>query len=97
MDMDEYRNILTNEYAKLIEDNEKLNKENQQNIYAVGTGKSDLKYAQDKANANSGWAGALAGALQGAASGFATTGSPWGALGGGAMGAYSGYQRNPYV
>jgi|GEM_PF-1273929 len=71
--------------------------ENQQNIYAVGTGKSDLKYAQDKANANSGWAGALAGALQGAASGFATTGSPWGALGGGAMGAYSGYQRNPYV
>lgn len=71
--------------------------ENQQNIYAVGTGKSDLKYAQDKANANSGWAGALAGALQGAASGFATTGSPWGALGGGAMGAYSGYQKNPYI
>lgn len=71
--------------------------ENQQNIFSVGTGKSDLKYAQDKANANSGLAGALSGALQGAATGFATTGNPWGAVAGGALGAYSGYQQNPYV
>lgn len=71
--------------------------ENQQNIFSVGTGKSDLKYAQDKANANSGLAGALIGALQGAAAGYAKTGNGWGALGGGALGAYGGYQRNPYA
>lgn len=70
--------------------------ENQQNIFSVGTGKSDLKYQQDKANAKGGLAGALTGALQGAATGFATTGNPWGALAGGALGAYGGYNSNPY-
>ena len=71
--------------------------ENQQNIFSVGTGKSDLKYAQDKANANGGLGGALAGALSGAMTGFATTGSPYGALAGGALGAYGGYSSNPYA
>lgn len=70
--------------------------ENQQNIFSVGTGKSDLKYQQDKANAKSGLGGALTGAITGAAKGFATTGSPWGALGGGLAGGYTGYNSNPY-
>jgi len=71
--------------------------ENQQNLFAVKSGKSDLKYQQDKANAKSGLGGALTGAITGAAQGFATTGSPWGALAGGAMGAYGGYNSNPYA
>jgi len=70
--------------------------ENQQNIFSVGTGKSDLKYQQDKANAKGGLGGALMGAITGAAKGFATTGNPWGAVAGGAMGAYGGYNSNPY-
>lgn len=70
--------------------------ENQQNIFSVGSGKSNLKYQQDKANAKSGLGGALMGAITGAAKGFATTGNPWGAVAGGAMGAYSGYNSNPY-
>lgn len=70
--------------------------ENQQNIFSVGAGKSNLKYQQDKANAKSGLGGALMGAITGAAKGFATTGNPWGAVAGGAMGAYSGYNSNPY-
>lgn len=70
--------------------------ENQQNIFSVGAGKSNLKYQQDKANAKGGLGGALSGALMGAAKGFATTGNPWGAVAGGAMGAYSGYNSNPY-
>lgn len=48
--------------------------ENQQNIFSVGTGKSDLKYAQDKANAN-------------ASSGLGTA---IGTIGGGIIGAYYG-------
>lgn len=48
--------------------------ENQQNIFSVGTGKSDLKYAQDKANAN-------------ASSGLGTA---IGTIGGGLIGAYFG-------
>lgn len=48
--------------------------ENQQNIFSVGTGKSDLKYAQDKANAN-------------ASSGLGTA---IGTIGGGLIGAYLG-------
>lgn len=71
--------------------------ENQQNIFSVGTGKSNLQYQQDKANASGGLSGALSGALTGAIQGFATTGNPWGAVAGGAMGAYSGYNRNPYA
>lgn len=71
--------------------------ENQQNIFSVGTGRANLQYQQDKANAKGGLGGALTGALTGAMQGFATTGNPWGAVAGGAMGAYSGYNRNPYV
>lgn len=48
--------------------------ENQQNIFAVGTGKSNLKYQQDKANANS-------------SSGI---GSAIGTIGGAALGGYFG-------
>lgn len=70
--------------------------ENQQNIFSVGTGKSQLQYAQDKANAKSGLTGALTGALQGAVSGFAETGNPYGALAGAAYGGYQGYNSNPY-
>ena len=71
--------------------------ENQQNIFSVGTGKSNLKYKQDMANAKSGLGGALTGAITGAINGFATTGSPWGALAGAGMGAYGGYNQNPYA
>ena len=70
--------------------------ENQQNIFSVGTGKSQLQYAQDKANAKSGLGGALTGALQGAVEGFAATGNPYGALAGAAYGGYQGYNSNPY-
>lgn len=70
--------------------------ENQQNIFSVGAGKSNLKYQQDKANAKGGLGGAITGAITGAAKGFATTGNPWGAVAGGALGAYSGYSSNPY-
>lgn len=71
--------------------------ENQQNIFSVGTGKSKLQYAQDKANANSGLGGALTGALQGAGSAFvASGGNPYAALAGAAYGGYQGYNQNPY-
>lgn len=71
--------------------------ENQQNIFSVGTGKSQLQYAQDKANANSGLGGALTGALQGAGSAFvASGGNPYAALAGAAYGGYQGYNQNPY-
>lgn len=70
--------------------------EHQKNIFNTRTGQANLQYAQDKANANSGWQNALVGALQGAAAGYAKTGSPWGALGGGALGAYNNYNTNPY-
>lgn len=70
--------------------------ENAQNLFNVGTGRSNLQYEQDKANAKGGWQGALIGALEGAGAGYASTGSPWGALGGGLSGAYSAYQTNPY-
>lgn len=44
--------------------------ENQQNIFSVGTGKSNLKYQQDKANANrSGGIGSAIGTIGGAALG----------------------------
>lgn len=69
--------------------------ENQQNIFSVGTAKSGLQYQQDKANAKGGLTGALTGAIQGAAAGSAF--GPWGALGGGLMGAYGGYNSNPYA
>jgi hypothetical protein len=69
--------------------------ENQQNIFSVGTGKSQLQYAQDKANSKSGLTGALTGAVQGGLAGFAS-GGPWGALAGAAAGAYGGYNKNPY-
>lgn len=71
--------------------------ENQQNIFSVGTAKSGLQYQQDKANAKSGLGGALTGALTGALQGFASTGNPWGAVAGGALGAYGGYNSNPYA
>lgn len=70
--------------------------ENQQNIFSVGTGLSNLKYQQDKANAKSGLGGAITGALQGAVEGFAATGNPYGALAGAAYGGYQGYNSNPY-
>lgn len=71
--------------------------ENQQNIFSVGTAKSGLQYQQDKANAKGGLGGALTGALTGALQGFASTGNPWGAVAGGALGAYGGYNSNPYA
>jgi hypothetical protein len=70
--------------------------ENQQNIFSVGAGKSNLQYQQDKANASGGLAGALAGALQGGLSAFASTGNPYAGLAGAAYGGYSGYNTNPY-
>lgn len=70
--------------------------ENQQNIFSIGTGKADLKYQQDKANAKGGLSGALSGALKGGISG-AMTGNPYAALGSAALGAYSGYNSNPYA
>ena len=71
--------------------------ENQQNIFSVGTAKSGLQYQQDKANAKGGLGSALSGALKGGIQGFISTGSPWGAVAGGALGAYSGYNSNPYA
>lgn len=71
--------------------------ENQQNIFSVGTGKSNLQYQQDKANSKGGLSGALSGALSGGLQGAAITGSPWGALAGAGMGAYSAYNSNPYA
>ena len=70
--------------------------ENQKNLFNVRSGQSNLQYAQDKANASSGWQNALANALAGAGAGYAATGSGYGALGGGLMGAYKGYNTNPY-
>jgi hypothetical protein len=71
--------------------------ENQQNLFAVRSGKSDLKYAQDKANAKSGLTGALTGALQGGLSAFAASGgNPYAGLAGAAYGGYQGYNSNPY-
>lgn len=70
--------------------------ENQQNIFSVGAGKSNLQYQQDKANAKSGLAGALTGALQGGLSAFASTGNPYAGLAGAAYGGYQGYNSNPY-
>lgn len=71
--------------------------ENQQNIFSVGTGKSNLQYQKDKANAKGGWGGALKGAISGGLQGFAATGNPYGTLAGAGMGAYSGYNSNPYA
>ena len=71
--------------------------ENKQNIFSVGTAKSGLQYQQDKANAKGGLGSALSGALKGGIQGFISTGSPWGAVAGGALGAYSGYNSNPYA
>jgi hypothetical protein len=64
--------------------------ENQQNIFAVGSGKSDLKYAQDKANANRGGGlgtaiGTIGGALVGGYLG-GTSGASVGARTGGTLG-----------
>jgi hypothetical protein len=71
--------------------------ENQQNLFAVRSGKSDLKYAQDKANATSGLSGALTGAIQGGLSAFAASGgNPYAGLAGAAYGGYQGYNSNPY-
>ena len=65
--------------------------ENQQNIFSVGTGKSDLKYAQDKANANAssglGTAiGTIGGALIGGYLGGGPQGAAVGAKAGGTLG-----------
>lgn len=70
--------------------------EKQQDLFSVGAGKSNLQYQQDKANAKGGLNGALSGALKGFATG-AMTGNPYAALGGAALGAYSGYNSNPYA
>lgn len=67
-----------------------------QNLFNTRAGLSNLQYAQDKANAQGGWQAALIGALEGAGAGYASTGSPWGALGGALISAYNGYQTNPY-
>ena len=71
--------------------------EHQKNLFGVKTGKSDLQYAQDKANANSGWQNALVNAIKGAANGYGATGSVYGALGGGLLSAYDSYNTNPYT
>jgi hypothetical protein len=72
--------------------------ENQQNIFSVGAGKSQLQYEQDKANANSGLGGALSGALAGGMNAFiASGGNPYAAAAGAALGGYSGYNQNPYA
>lgn len=72
--------------------------ENQQNIYAAGTAKSAADYQNALANAKGGWSGALTGAIQGGVSGLvASGGNPYAALAGAGMGAYSGYQSNPYA
>lgn len=71
--------------------------EHQKNLFGVKTGKADLQYAQDKANANSGWQNALVNAIKGAANGYGATGSVYGALGGGLLSAYDSYNTNPYT
>jgi hypothetical protein len=71
--------------------------ENQQNLFGVRAGQSNLQYQQDKANAKSGLTGALTGALQGGLSAFAASGgNPFAGLAGAAYGGYSGYNSNPY-
>lgn len=70
--------------------------DNQQNLFNARRGLANVQYEQDKANAKGGLQNALISALEGAASGYVSTGSPWGALGGGLTGGYSGYQTNPY-
>lgn len=71
--------------------------ENQQNIYAAGTAKSAADYQNALAKAKGGWGGALTGAIQGGAAGFLATGNPYGAIAGAGLGAYSGYNSNPYA
>lgn len=89
------RNLPLQEIAALLA-NSQSGADIQQQLFAVGSGKSDLKYQQDKANAKGGLGRALAGGLTGALNGFVATGNPYGALAGGALGAYGGYNSNPY-
>jgi hypothetical protein len=72
--------------------------ENQQNIYAAGTAKSAVDFQNAKANAKGGLGGAITGAIQGGISGLvASGGNPYAGLAGAGLGAYSGYQSNPYA
>lgn len=64
--------------------------ENQQNIFGVGTGKSALQYAQDKANSKNGWGSAL-GSIGGGALGAyfgGPSGAAFGSQFGGSLGSY---------
>lgn len=70
--------------------------ENQQNIFSVGAAKSNVDYQNALAKSKGGIGGALSGALKGGISG-AMTGNPYMALGSAALGAYSGYNSNPYA
>ncbi len=65
--------------------------ENQQNIFSVGSGLSNLKYQQDMANRKGGLMGALSGAINGAAAGSAL--GPWGIAAGAGLGGLSGYNQ----
>jgi hypothetical protein len=68
--------------------------EHQQNLYAARKNLSDLEYQNaliEASNQKGGWGGALTGAIKGGIQGFATTGNPWGAAAGAAIGGYSGY------
>lgn len=69
--------------------------ENQQNIFSVDAGKAAVDYQNALANAKGGWTGALTGALTGGVAG-ALTGNPYAAAAGAGLGAYSGYNSNPY-
>lgn len=69
--------------------------ENEQNLFAVKSGKSDILYDVAKANATSGLSGALSGAISGFGAGM-MTGNPYVGLAGGLAGAVGGYNKNPY-
>ena len=87
-----YGNSAQQNYINLINSmlaNSVSGYENQQNIFSVGAGKSNLQYQQDKANAKGGLLGGIAGAISGAASGSSL--GPWGTAAGGLLGGWSGY------
>lgn len=89
------RNLPIAEISALLADSTS-GYDNQQNIFSVGTGKSNLKYQQDMANAKSGLGGAISGAISGGLAGLAT-GNPYAAVAGAGLGAYNGYNSNPYA
>ena len=70
--------------------------EHQKNLFGVKTGKANLQYEQDKANAKGGWQNALVSAIKGAVGGYGSTGSVYGALGSSLLSGYDAYNTNPY-